>query len=202
MHKIVALTGAGISKASGIPTFEEMGDLRDKLSRRYFISNPEEFYRILSTMKQNIEKAVPNAAHNALAQYGVPIVTMNVDGLHRKAGSKEVIEIHGNLDWVLCKKCGKKYEFNWVRNSLYCEECGDLLEPDVVLYGDQIPYYFNAVEMIGSADKLLVVGTSFYTSTVNDLVYMARRAGITVDTINAAAEVEVPKYLRNNHGGE
>ncbi|CCJ33470.1 MULTISPECIES: Sir2 family NAD-dependent protein deacetylase [Caloramator] len=74
---LVALTGAGISKASGIPTFNEMGNLREKLSRSFFQNNPEEFYKILIEMKEKIERAEPNPAHIALAKYNVPIVTWN-----------------------------------------------------------------------------------------------------------------------------
>ncbi|HOG35314.1 MAG TPA: Sir2 family NAD-dependent protein deacetylase, partial [Petrotogaceae bacterium] len=104
MKKILCLTGAGISKASGIPTFTEMEDIRIKLSRTYYRSNPDDFFSVLIKMKDNIESAQPNPAHIALARFKVPIVTMNIDGLHQKAGSTEVIELHGNLDFVECKK--------------------------------------------------------------------------------------------------
>ncbi|SET59270.1 NAD-dependent deacetylase [Natronincola peptidivorans] len=194
--KLVALTGAGISKASGVPTFDELGDIRDKLSREYFNEHPQEFYDILLKMKDIITSSKPNRAHLALAEYKIPIVTMNVDGLHRAAGSKEIIEIHGNLDYVSCKGCKEDYPFEILRKSIYCGGCNQLLEPNVVLYGDEIPQYFDAINLIDSSNRLLVVGTSFYTSTVNDLVFMAETAGIKVDIINAEAEIEVEKYLK------
>lgn len=198
---LVALTGAGISKASGIPTFTEMGDLREKLSRTYFKNNPKDFYEILLRMKNLIDDAKPNPAHRALSKYDVPIVTMNIDGLHKKAGSKNVIEIHGNLEYVKCPCCNKLYDFNVVKDSIYCKSCNVLLEPNVVLYGDNIPLYFNAVNLIGSADELLVIGTSFYTSTALELSDRARYSGIKVTIINENAEVNVPKYLDNIFAG-
>lgn len=82
MYDLVAITGAGISKASGIPTFEDMGDLRNKLTRSYFNSHPEEFYQGLLAMKETIDRAEPNPAHLALVEYNIPVITMNIDGLH------------------------------------------------------------------------------------------------------------------------
>ncbi|QCX34686.1 hypothetical protein FDN13_13790 [Caloramator sp. E03] len=139
---LVALTGAGISKASGIPTFNEMGNLREKLSRSFFETNPEEFYKILIEMKEKIERAEPNPAHIALAKYNVPIITMNIDGLHKRAGSKDVIEIHGNLEYVECPNCNELYDFNIVKETIYCKDCNSLFQPNIVLYGDIIPLFF------------------------------------------------------------
>lgn len=195
MKNLVAFTGAGISKASGIPTFVELGDLRTKLSREYFNAEPEEFYRLVGEMKRLCDDAQPNAAHIALAQYNIPVITMNIDGLHQRAGSKTLIEIHGNLNYVICNSCGKHYEFARALESIYCKGCKGLLEPNVVLYGDNIPRYFDAIDLIGSADELLVVGTSFYTSTASDMAGMAKRAGIKVHIINNDAETQVPEYL-------
>jgi len=196
MKKIVAFTGAGISKASGIPTFQEMDGVREKLSIDYFLSNTEDFYNVLLGMKKAIDKAIPNSAHKAIAEYQVPVVTMNIDGLHRRAGNKQVVEVHGSLENVFCTKCGKQFNFLKITDSIYCSQCNGLLKPNVVLYGEMIPKYNEAVDIIGSADELLVVGTSFYTSTSSHLVAMAERAGIKITTINKDAEVEVPRFLR------
>lgn len=197
MKDIVAITGAGISKASGIPTFEEMGDLRDKLTRDYFSENTKEFYKALLNMKKTVEKAEPNAAHIALAEYEVPIITMNVDGLHKKAGSKNVLEVHGNLDYVICNKCRTNHDFHVVEKSIYCEKCGEVYEPNVVLYGDKIRNYFEAIDLICSCKRVLVVGTSFYTSTVNDFVNRAHMDGLEIHIINKDSEKEVPRYLKS-----
>ncbi|WP_427338269.1 SIR2 family NAD-dependent protein deacylase [Caloranaerobacter sp. DY30410] len=195
MSKVVAFTGAGISKASGIPTFEELGDLRQKLSRSYFENYPIKFYEILKKFKDTVRIAKPNEAHIALAKYDIPVITMNIDSLHKKAGSKDVLEIHGNLEMVFCSKCNREYDFDVIYDSIYCKNCKSILNPNVVLYGDMIPNYFNAIDIIGSADILLVVGTSFYTSTASDLVYRAKSSGIKVEIINERAEELVPKFL-------
>lgn len=195
MYKIVAFTGAGISKPSGVPTFEELGDIRDKLSRDYFIAYPEKFYEILLSMKDIIDNVLPNPAHITLAKYNVPVITMNIDGLHKKAGSKNLIEIHGNLENVYCQKCKNIYDFNVVRESIKCPHCNLILETNVVLYGDQIPKYEDAINLIRSVDELLVVGTSFYTSTSSNMVYIANLCGVKVTIINELAEVKVPIYF-------
>lgn len=202
MKRIVAFTGAGISKASGIPTFQDMEGVREKLSIEYFMSNTEDFYNVLLGMKKNIDKASPNGAHKAIADYGIPVVTMNIDGLHKRAGSKQVVEVHGSLDYVFCTKCKERFDFSCIKDSLHCSKCSGLLKPDVVLYGEMIPKYYEAIDLIGSADELLVVGTSFYTSTSSIMVGAAERAGIKVMTINKDAETEVPKYLHNYLGAK
>lgn len=197
--KIAALTGAGVSKASGVPTFVEMGNLRDKLSRQYFNDYPFEFYKILNEMRVVTESANPNPAHESLAKYHVPIVTMNIDGLHHKAGSVEndVIEIHGSLRKVFCPSCSKWFDFSVTKNSIYCTQCKNvILEPDIVLYGDHIPKLYNAIEMVSKVDLLLVIGTSFYTSTATYVSEAAKRQGVEVKIINDNAEEEVPNLLR------
>lgn len=195
MKKIVAFTGAGISKASGIPTFNEMGELRNYLTRDYFLQKPVDFYKILIELNKTIKKAKPNAAHLAFAKYDIPVITMNIDSLHDRAGSKKLIEIHGNLKYIYCDKCNLRYDLELVQEGINCRHCNSVLQPNVVLYGDEIPMYFQAIDLISVADILVVVGTSFYTSTASDLVYRAERMGIDVKLINSDAEVEVPKYL-------
>lgn len=195
MKGLVVFTGAGISRDSGIPTFVELGDLREKLSRDYFNSYPKDFYNILKEFRDKIKVAEPNDAHIALARYDIPIITMNIDSLHSRAGSKNVLEIHGNLTYVFCPKCNKSYDFDEVYNSIYCPDCNRILEPNVVLYGDMIPGYMEAIETIDAAHTLLVIGTSFYTSTAGFMVEKARSAGIKVDIINENAKKSVPEYL-------
>jgi NAD-dependent deacetylase len=197
--KIAALTGAGVSRASGVPTFVEMGDLRDKLSRDYFNAHPVEFYRILNEMRAVTDAAQPNPAHIALAKHHVPIVTMNIDGLHHRAGSSEdeVIEIHGSLRKVFCPECDGWFPFSTTETSIWCPQCGNSrLQPDVVLYGDSIPRLYEAIERVEKVDLLLVIGTSFYTSTATYVCQAARNAGADVRIINENAEEEVPRFLK------
>ena len=94
--KIIAFTGAGISKQSNIPTFMERPDVREKLFRSYAQRHHEEYNEVIRQLKANMNGAKPNDAHYALAEYHVPIITMNIDGLHRLAGS-DALELHGGL---------------------------------------------------------------------------------------------------------
>lgn len=196
-HRVVAFTGAGISQESGVPTFVEMGDIRDKLSREYFLAHPREFYTLLSRMKETVDTAGPNPAHMALAERDIPVVTMNIDGLHRRAGTRRLVELHGNLERVLCRRCGQAYPFSQVETDILCPDCGALLDPDVVLYGDLIEGYPDAFSLIADCETLLVVGTSFYTSTAGVCAQAAREAGAEVLIINDNAAERVPAYLRS-----
>ena len=102
--KIIAFTGAGISKQSNIPTFMERPDVREKLFRSYAQRHHEEYNEVIRQLKANMNGAKPNDAHYALAEYHIPIITMNIDGLHRLAGS-DALELHGGLlkmmKWIL-----------------------------------------------------------------------------------------------------
>lgn len=94
--KIIAFTGAGISKQSNIPTFMERPDVREKLFRSYANSHHEEYNEVIKQLKANMNGAKPNDGHYALAEYHIPIITMNIDGLHKLAGS-DALELHGGL---------------------------------------------------------------------------------------------------------
>lgn len=198
-HRVVAFTGAGISAESGVPTFEEL-DIRDKLSREYFVQHPREFFDLLLRMKETVDAAKPNSAHRALSEMDIPVVTMNIDGLHRRAGSRTLVEIHGNLHTVLCRRCGQAYPFLRIAEDIHCGECGSLLDPDVVLYGDAIERYPDAFALVENCETLLVVGTSFYTSTASVCVQAARSAGAQVVIINDNAAARVPAFLRSIPG--
>lgn len=166
---IVAFTGAGISKASGIPTFDEMGDLRTKLERHFANTHPEEFQKIMETLNKTRESAEPNDAHVALAEYDIPVITMNIDSLHRCAGTRHLIEVHGSL-----------------QNN------------NVVLYGDDAPGYsdaFDWVDRMHEGDVLLVIGTSFYTSISSQIRSFAEENGATVIVVNEDAEHKVRELL-------
>lgn len=97
MKKVLFFTGAGISAESGIPTFNEQDGLRDKLTRSFALAHKEEYRETIKQMCAVVNKAKPNDAHLAIAKYGFPVITMNIDGLHQRAGAKNVIPIHGRL---------------------------------------------------------------------------------------------------------
>ena len=94
--KIIAFTGAGISKSAGIPTFEEIPGIKEKLSIDFKENNPKEFEKAITLLKSNVKDKEPTKAHKILAELDIPIITMNVDNLHTRAGSQNVIELHGN----------------------------------------------------------------------------------------------------------
>ena len=194
---IVAFTGAGISRPSGIPTFEELGDdFRHRLSRPLFQRDPMAVYETLLTLRDACVRAQPNEAHLALARYGVPVITMNIDGLHRRAGTQDLIEIHGDLETLQCGDCRESFSFEQARQGCRCPRCGGLLHHHVVLYGDSIPLLSTALDKVAGRGVLLVVGTSFVTSTAGYVVDHARRSGREVAVINSDAEQEVPRFLQ------
>lgn len=175
---ILALTGAGISKASGIPTFDEMGNLRSKLDRFYANEHRDDFEDTMSFLKNTCDKCEPNDAHLALAEYGIPVLTMNIDSLHSKANER----------------------MNKSKNYI-CEMHGSLKNNNVVLYGDMAPNYAEATDMVRrlrEGDLFLIVGTSYYTrisSMLRDIAYMT---GADVIEINSHAEYKVRELIENN----
>ena len=171
MHAlIIAFTGAGISKASGIPTFEEMGDLREKLDRFFAKKHPDEYKSIISQMEKSFEEAVPNDGHIALAEYGVPVITMNIDKLHTKAGSEHVLELHGTLPNIV----------------LYGDQAPNYAKA------------FDLIWLLGKGDILLIVGTSYYTNISTMIKYTALERGVTIVEINEDAEHKVREFLESN----
>lgn len=167
---ILAFTGAGISKASGIPTFTDQGDLRLKLSRSYAIQHKEEYNSIIENMQSVCEKAEPNDAHRALAEYNIPVITMNIDRLHQRAGSLDVLPIHGDLPDIV------------------------LYEDPAPLYSQAIDWVFK----LRPGDIFIIVGVSFYTNISTQLKIIALSRGATVELINKNAETELRKFLETN----
>ncbi len=175
--KIVFFGGAGVSTESGIPDFRsEDGLYRQKydvspetmLSSDYFYSHTEEFYRFYRDKMLPLQ-AEPNAAHKKLAQWEregklLAVVTQNIDGLHQKAGSKRVYELHGSVHRNTCLKCGKKFSAEYIARGEGISrcECGGVIKPDVVQREIPSPHATvnGAVRAIGQADMLIVAGTS------------------------------------------
>lgn len=169
-RRVVAFTGAGVSADSGIPTFRGPGGLwRD--FRPEDLATPEAFRRDPSLVwewyewrRGLIREARPNAAHEAIASVDdIAVVTQNVDGLHARAGSKDVVELHGNIFRVRCTREHTTQDASGPFTKLppHCA-CGALLRPDVVWFGEMLPEeaVARAVGAIRSADLLLVIGTS------------------------------------------
>ncbi len=173
---IVAITGAGVSTDSGIKDFRGKNGLSKDtsipieilLSNSYFYSHTKDFYEFYKSTF-NVTNIEPNITHKylkELEEIGVlkGIITQNIDGLHSKAGSKNVYELHGTVFSNHCIKCNKEYDYKYVFNSK--EEprcsCGGLIKPDVVLYGEALPedVLKESIKKVMSADMLLVLGSS------------------------------------------
>ena len=175
---IVFFGGAGVSTESGIPDFRSTDGLYHQqydyppetiLSHTFYMQKPEEFYRFYRAKMLALD-AKPNAAHKKLAQWEQEgklqaVVTQNIDGLHQAAGSRRVYELHGSVHRNYCRKCGAFYDAEYIRDSQgvpCCEKCGGAVKPDVVLYEEGLDQatLSGAVRAIGSADLLIVGGTS------------------------------------------
>lgn len=177
-NNLVFFGGAGVSTESGIPDFRSVDGLYHMkydyppetiLSHTFFKRHPEEFYRFYRD-KMLILDAKPNAAHYKLAELEEKgklkaIVTQNIDGLHQKAGSKHVLELHGSIHRNYCMRCAKFYDAEYMLNSREpvprCT-CGGVIKPDVVLYEEALNdrVIDGAVNAIAQADLLIVGGTS------------------------------------------
>lgn len=197
----VALTGAGISAPSGIPTFQgnwKGRPIRDFLSREFFERHPVDFFELFADMVDWCAKE-PNPAHQRLAQWGLPIITQNIDGLHHKAGKGEILELHGTLRTVHCNRCGQELPAQALAQRLrpaYAAEdrvaagrlircgCGAVWDTDVVLYGDPVRHLERAFELASQCDLMLVVGSSLTTYPAASLPEVARERGARVVLIN------------------
>ena len=177
-HRIVFFGGAGVSTESGIPDFRSVDGLYNQkydyppetiLSHTFFVKKTEEFYRFYRDKMLCLDKK-PNKAHYKLAELEKAgklsaVVTQNIDGLHQAAGSKNVFELHGSVHRNYCQKCGKFFDVNYVVNAdgvPYCDECGGIIKPDVVLYEEGLDSQTinGAVNAIRQADMLIIGGTS------------------------------------------
>ena len=175
---IVFSGGAGVSTESNIPDFRSVDGLYNQeydyppetiLSHTFFMRNPEEFYRFYKN-KMLLLDAKPNAAHLKLAELEEKgklkaVVTQNIDGLHQKAGSKTVYELHGSVLRNYCMRCRKFFDGQYVydsEGSPKCDKCGGTVKPDVVLYEEGLDedVVRGAINAIASADLLVVCGTS------------------------------------------
>ena len=186
-NNIVFFGGAGVSTESGIPDFRSKDGLyhmkykyppEEILSHSFFMDNPEEFYKFYKD-KMNSLNVKPNISHEFLAKLEKAgklraIITQNIDGLHTKAGSKNVLELHGTIYKNHCIKCNKEYSAEYVFNSesVTYGECGGIIKPDVVLYEEALNDFtvMQAINYIKQADVLIVAGTSLTVYPASGLI--------------------------------
>ena len=168
--RVVVFTGAGVSAESGIPTFRGQGGLwrnfrsEDLATPHAFARDPKLVWEWYEWRRGLVREAQPNAAHRAIAKLSNAIVvTQNVDGLHARGGSRDVFELHGNIFRVRCtREHTTRDAFDAFAEMPPRCECGALLRPDVVWFGEALPSdaWDRATEVISNADLLLVIGTS------------------------------------------
>jgi NAD-dependent deacetylase len=203
-RRVVALTGAGISVPSGIPDFRSPGtglwanvDPMEVAHIDAWRRDPEQFWRFYGHRFHVLEGKKPNAAHAALAELErrgrlQAVVTQNIDTLHRKAGTRELVEVHGSIETSSCLADGARYPLADVKRRLEADpagiprcDCGRPLKPDVVLFGEWLPEAAidRAFALAGDADVLLCVGSSLEVHPVAQLPGVTAAAGGAVAVV-------------------
>jgi len=194
----IALTGAGVSVASGIPDFRSSNGLFSKISQEtfeieFFNSEPDKYYKIAKEYIHTLADKTPNVTHKMLAELEKKgllktIITQNIDGLHQKAGAKNVIEFHGNVTSFYCTRCGDKYTRTQIDKKIdaagvpKCDKCGSLIRPGIVFYGDMIPQdvLTASQEMCSKCDLFIAMGTSLVVNPAAGLTQSAYYNGAKV----------------------
>lgn len=219
--RVVALTGAGISVESGIPPFRGKGGLWEKIDPmefahiEAFLQHPEKVWRVLiAEMKEVIDRARPNEAHLGLARLEQlerlqTVITQNVDGLHQRAGSTDVIEFHGSFARLRCMNCHRQSEtadIDLAQIPPRCA-CGGILRPECIFFGEAIStrHLVRSRQVSATCDLMLVIGTS---ATVEPAAYMpvvAKESGAAIIEINREASALTGRisdlFLQGNAGG-
>jgi NAD-dependent deacetylase len=213
-RKVAVLTGAGISAESGVPTFRGEEGLWKKFRPEElanydaFMRNPElvwEWYQWRRSMIYDIE---PNPGHYALVElgkkYDLTLITQNIDGLHEKAGSTNIIELHGNIRRNKCATCGRMYdgEISVEQKDLVKCRCGGNIRPDVVWFGEALPAeaFRNAFQAAETCDVFFSVGTSALVQPAAQLPLTAKESGAFVVEVNPDRTV-ITAYLDEHlHG--
>jgi NAD-dependent deacetylase len=203
VRRLVVLTGAGVSKESGIPTFREAQDglwaqydPMEMASQEGFLRNPKLVWAWYEQRFGMVLSAQPNAGHRAIVELerlfpSVSVVTQNIDGLHQAAGSSHVVELHGNIHRYKCLS-GRHTDFtladfaDQAEKPPRCPKCGDIIRPDVVWFGEYLPASVvqEAYEASLRCEAMLVVGTSGAVQPAASLPFLAARAGATVIDVN------------------
>lgn len=214
-NNIVFFGGAGVSTASGLPDFRSATGLYNRennsnyspeymLSHEFFVKEPDQF---MTYVKENlmIDGIKPNACHFALAKLEEMgklkgIITQNIDRLHQDAGSKAVVELHGNLADYYCVDCGKNYDISYVEKfegKATCEACGGTVRPDIVLYGEGLDQnnISYAISLISNADVLIIGGTSLAVYPAAGLIDFYRGNKLVVINMEKTSKDSFADYV-------
>jgi NAD-dependent deacetylase len=201
---MVAFTGAGISAESGIPTYRGEGgvwheyDQAKYASIDHFFEEPAYYWRFFRDVRYSVlQQAQPNEAHRVLARLEEAdvlqaVITQNIDGLHQLAGSRRVLELHGNSRRISCLSCGAQYTMEEIYEQLatelppICRACGGTLKPEVVFFGESLPpgALDEASVEAKRCDLFLVVGSSLVVQPAASLPVMAKRHGAELVIVN------------------
>jgi NAD-dependent deacetylase len=221
-RRLVAFTGAGASTESGLPDFRSPGGLWSSIdptkvaSRSAALRDPARFYDFYRARLEMLARAEPNAVHVALARLEHSgrlgaVITQNVDGLHQRAGSRRVIELHGNLREAACLACGRVAPIAQVRDALgagslpRCGACGGLLKPNVVLFEELLPMaaWQAAIEAVRACDVLLIIGSSLLVTPAAHVPSEALQGGARLIIVNREAtpyDADAAAVLRGEAG--
>lgn len=212
----VAFTGAGSSTLSGIRDFRGKNgiykeyDAEKIFSIHYFMQNPSEFYKIAKTFFYNLDEKEPNIIHTECARLEKMeiikrIITQNIDMLHQKAGSKDVIEVHGSPMIHTCLSCHKEFTFEQVQSMFesadvpYCDSCNSIIKPNVTFFGEPLPVKAinNAILESQSADLMMVLGSTLVVQPAASLpVYTFQNGGDIVIVNNQPTPLDNIAALR------
>lgn len=204
--RVVALTGAGISTESGIPDFRSPGGLWTRYDPMLyatfesFINDPTRFWEMAADLNPVLETAEPNPAHLALGELEKggkceAVITQNIDHLHQRAGSTDVLELHGTYRTGTCLNCATRHDYDEIKEAALrgkvpsCKACGGTIKPDVVLFGEPLnaPVLHRAMELAMACDLLLVIGCGLEVFPAASLPTQAQRGGAKLVFVNVAA---------------
>lgn len=199
-QRVAVLTGAGVSAESGIPTFRDADGLweghpvEQVATPHAFRRDPKLVWKFYNARRENLRRVEPNPGHLALARFEehrpgrVTIVTQNVDGLHRRAGSRAVVELHGNIARTRCTGCERVEDrgLQSLGELPYCPHCNTLIRPDIVWFTESLPpdAWHAAERAAAECDCFLVVGTSAVVYPAAGLITTARLGGASVVEFN------------------
>ena len=218
-NKIVFFTGAGVSTESNIPDFRSVDGLYNQqydyppekiISHSFFEKNPKEFYRFYKN-RMIYPNAKPNAAHLKMAEFeqkgkALAIVTQNIDGLHQKAGSKNVYELHGTIQKNYCERCHKFYDLDYIINSRSIPicDCGGIIKPDVVLYEEPLDekILYGAINTIRQADCLVICGTSLVVYPAAGLINYFSGKHLVVINLSSTSSDNYSNLVINDKVGK
>jgi len=198
--RMAALTGAGVSTAAGIPDFRgprglyvtRQYDPEKTFDIGYFDRDPTYFFAFARDFVRLVEQVKPTLTHRFLAALEAQgrleaVVTQNIDGLHQKAGSRRVLEVHGSVRSGHCRGCGKAYGYEALKAKVLgeaiarCEACGGVVKPDIVFFGEAVQEMEEASRVAARADLFLVIGSSL---TVYPAALLPQYAGGQVVVVN------------------